>query len=142
MTSITDPSRFITTPTTLSPNGSGAGLPITESARSRSSSSVTIFSPAAFRRSAISGRAGLTAMPYSVTTTSTVRPGVMSVVTSFTTHGILPRSNGQTMIESAESSAVSGCPPIAPRMMPSLPTSTLTLKLTSTSRAERITMSR
>ena len=83
-----------------------------------------------------------TAMPYSVTTTSTVEPGVMRVVTSSTTQGMRPRISGQTMIERAESAAVSGCPPTAPLMTPSLPTSTLTLKFTSTSRAERITMSR
>ena len=102
----------------------------------------TTFRPAALRRSAISGRSGFTAMPYSVTTTSTPLPGVISVVTFGTTHGMRPRRSGHTMMERALSSAVSGWPPIAPRMMPSDPTSTLTLKFTSTSRALRITMSR
>ena len=101
----------------------------------------TILRPAAARRSAISGRPGFTAMPYSVTTTSTPAPGVMSVVTLGTTHGMRPRRSGHTMMERALSSAVSGWPPTAPRMMPSEPTRTLTLKSTSTSRAERITMS-
>ena len=46
ITSCTEPSRLSTTPTTLSPNGNGAGVPMIERARSRSSSSVTRGKPA------------------------------------------------------------------------------------------------
>ena len=46
ITSCTEPSRLITTPTTFSPNGNGAGVPMIERARSRSSSSVTRGKPA------------------------------------------------------------------------------------------------
>ncbi len=46
ITSCTEPSRLRTTPTTLSPNGNGAGVPMIERARSRSSSSVTRGKPA------------------------------------------------------------------------------------------------
>ena len=46
ITSCTEPSRLSTTPTTFSPNGNGAGVPMIERARSRSSSSVTRGKPA------------------------------------------------------------------------------------------------
>ena len=71
------------------------------------SSMETSLRPAALRRSAISGRAGFTAMPYSVTTTSTDLPGVMRVVTLGTTQGMRPRSSGHTMMLRALSAAVS-----------------------------------
>ena len=142
ISSSTLPWRSITMPTTLSPKGSASGSPMMLRALAARSWMSTTLRPAAFRRSAISGRAGLTAMPYSVTTTSTPLPGVMRVVTFGTTQGMRPRRSGHTMMERALSSAVSGWPPMAPRMMPSEPTSTLTLKSTSTSRADRITMSR
>ena len=117
-------------------------MPIIEDAFAARSLISTTLRPASFSLSAISGRAGFTAMPYSVTTTSTLFPGVMRVVTLGTTQGMRPRRSGHTMMLRALSAAVSWWPPMAPRMMPSLPTSTFTLNWVSTSRALRITMSR
>ena len=88
-----------------------------------------------------SGRRGFTAMPWSVTTTSTTSPGVTTVLTRLTMVGMRPRVRGATTTERLAPSAVSGWPPMAPRMTPSEPVRTLTLKSVSISRAERITKS-
>ena len=74
-------------------------------------------------------------------TTSTLSPGVVTVVTSVQIAGILPWSSGTITIEHFAPSAVSGCPPCAPVIIPSEPTTTLQLKFISTSNAARITKS-
>ena len=102
----------------------------------------TTFIPASFSRSASSGRAGLTAIPWSVTRMSTLEPGVTQVSTLSTSVGMRPRTSGATMMESAAATAVSQCPPDAPRSTPSEPVSTFTLKLVSTSNALSTTTSR
>ncbi|MNC51082.1 hypothetical protein D3C75_1003590 [compost metagenome] len=111
------------------------------SARLRNHSIETTFIPASLRVSASSGRAGLTAIPWSVTRISTLEPGVTQVVTSSTSVGMRPRTSGATIIDSAAATAVSQWPPEAPRSTPSEPVSTLTLKRVSTSSALSTTTS-
>ena len=53
-----------------------------------------------------------TAMPRSVTTTSTVSPGVVMVVTSSRMIGSRPRIDGATTMASLAPAAVSQCPPV------------------------------
>ena len=66
---------------------------------------------------------------------------VVTVVMLVQIAGILPcRSGAMTMVHFAPA-AVSGCPPWAPVIIPSEPTTTLQLKFTSTSRDARITKS-
>ena len=59
-----------------------------------------------------SGWRSFTAMPRSVTTTSTVSPGVVMVVTRSFTMGSRPRTDGATMMASAAPAAVSLWPPV------------------------------
>ena len=68
-------------------------------------------------------------------------PGVVTVVTSEQTAGILPCKRGAMTIVHFAPAAVSGWPPWAPVITPSEPTTTLQLKFTSTSSAARITKS-
>ena len=74
-------------------------------------------------------------------TTSTLSPGVVTVVTSVQTEGIRPCRRGVMTMAHLAPAAVSGCPPCAPVIIPSEPTTTLQLKCVSTSRAAKITKS-
>ena len=67
--------------------------------------------------------------------------GVTTVVQRSTTVGMRERISGATTMGRFEPAATSECPPEAPRMMPSEPVMTLTLKPRSISSAERMTMS-
>ena len=82
------------------------------------------------------------AIPISVTTTSTLVPGVITVLTDSTNVGMRPRTNGLITIDIFEAKAVSQWPPEAPRITPSEPVITFTLKSVSTSKAERIATSK
>src|SRR3712207_2762312 len=76
------PSRYSTTATILSPTCAGRGVPTALSAASLKPEMSATGRPAAIRRSLRSLRRGLTAIPQSVTTTSTDSPGVVAVSTS------------------------------------------------------------
>ena len=107
-----------------------------------SSSISTIGKPAFFNLSFKSCLFGFTAIPLSVTSTSTVLPGVVIVCTLSTTIGSLALNNGATIIHSFDSAAVSLCPPEPPIMYPLESVCTFTLKLVSISVAPKITMSK
>src|SRR5271165_5857991 len=129
------------TPTIRSRNRSGSGSPVNAIALRCSSSIPTTGSPASSSLLASSGRLGLTAIPWSVTSTPIDSPGVITVVTLLTTVGRRPRTSGATTIARFAAAATSQWPPDAPRNTPSDPVMTLTLKSRSISSAARITTS-
>ena len=132
ITSITLPSRFVTTPTTLVAKRKRRGIAydgtgfLLENVYVGHVKTRLTQALGEFRATR-----GLTAMPYSVTITSppTTRGNQGG-------HLIHHTGNAATkagrIIDNAESAAVSGWPPIAPRIIPSLPTSTFTLNFVST----------
>ena len=124
-----------------SPKRGVSGSPVSAYASSRRSPMSRRGSRAFRSASARSALAGFTATPRSVTITSTVDPGVVTVRTRSTTIGSLPRSSGVTITVTPAPAAVSMCPPMPWSSTPSDSVLTFTLKSTSTCVAPRIAAS-
>ena len=105
-----EPSRYSTIAmisSSLSDTGISCGLPTKSNANCCNSSIVKIGKLLSLKRSIKSVRAGLIAIPYSVTRTSTEEPGVITVATLSRIIGKRPRINGQVITVHLAPAAVS-----------------------------------